>query len=105
MPSVENYHHLELSDGQIKLKRNSQYYFQIQSQIALKERMQSDFFIFLVAGNATVRLDFNENFWLDILHHFDWFRRHFFVPEFLTEELKGNLDRLCPENEIIAVKN
>ena len=28
-----------------------------------------------------------------------------FKPEFLTEELKRNLDRLCPDNEIIAVKN
>ena len=27
------------------------------------------------------------------------------TPEFLTEELKRNLDRLCPDNEIISVKN
>ena len=28
-----------------------------------------------------------------------------FKPEFLTGELKRNLDRLCPGNEIISVKN
>ena len=27
------------------------------------------------------------------------------MPEFLTEQLKRNLDRLCSENEIISVKN
>ena len=30
VPSIENYHHLELSDGQIKLKRNSEYCFQFK---------------------------------------------------------------------------
>ena len=105
VPSVENYHHLELSDGQIKLKRKSEYYFQIQGQMAVTERMYCDFFIFLFAGNATVQLDFDENFWLDMFHHFNWFWRNTIAPEFLTEELKRNLDRLCPENEIIAVKN
>ena len=105
VPSIENYHHLELSDGQIKLKRNSEYYFQIQGQMAVTQRMYGDFFIFSFAGNATVRLDFDEKFWLDMLHHFNWFWRNFIAPEFLTEELKRNLDRLCPENEIVAVKN
>ena len=33
------------------------------------------------------------------------FGETFIAPEFLTGELKRNLDRLCPENEIIAVKN
>ena len=104
MPSIENYHHLELSDSQIKLKRNSEYYFQIQGQVTVTERMYCDFFIFSFAGNKTVRLDFDENFWLDMLHHFDWFWRNFIAPEFLTEEWKRNLDRLCPENKIISVK-
>ena len=39
MPSIENCHHLELSDGQIKLKRNNEYYFQIQGQMAETEEM------------------------------------------------------------------
>ena len=37
VPCIENYHNLELSDGKIKLKRNSEYYFQIQDQIAVTE--------------------------------------------------------------------
>ena len=63
VPSVENYHHLELSDGQIKLKRNSEYHFQIQGHMAVIERMYCHFFIFSFAGNTTVQLDFDENFW------------------------------------------
>ena len=63
MSSVKNYQHLELSDGQIKLKRNSAYFFQMQGQMAVTERMCCDFFIFSFAGNATVRIDFDENFW------------------------------------------
>ena len=43
VPSVENYHQLELSDGQIKIKRNSKYYFKIQAQMALAERIYYDF--------------------------------------------------------------
>ena len=73
--------------------------------MAVTQRMYCDFFIFSFAGNATVRLDFDEKFWLDMLHHFNWFWQNFIAPEFLTEKLKRNLDRLCPENEIIAVKN
>ena len=38
-----------------------------------------------------------------MLHHFNWFWRNFIAPEFLTEKLKRNPDRLCPENEIIAL--
>ena len=40
-----------------------------------------------------------------MLHYCNWFWQNFIAPEFLTEELKTNLDRLCPENEVIAVKN
>ena len=40
-----------------------------------------------------------------MLHHLNWFWRNFIAPEFLTEESRRNIDRLCPENEIIAVKN
>ena len=71
VPSIENYQHLELSDGQIKLKRNSEYYFQIQGQMAVTERTHYDFFIFSFAGNAPVPLDFDEKFWLEMLHHFN----------------------------------
>ena len=73
VPSIENYHHLVISDGQIKLKRNSEYYFKIQGQKAVTERMHCVFYIFSFAGNTTVRLAFDENFWLDILKHFNWF--------------------------------
>ena len=105
MPSIENYHHLVISDGQIKLKRNSEYYFKIQGQKAVTERMHCVFYIFSFAGNLTVRLAFDENFWLDILNHFNWFWLNFIVPEFPTEQLKRNLDRLYSENQIISVKN
>ena len=48
VPSIENCHHLELSDGQIKLKRNSEYYFQIQGQMAVTGRMYGNFFCIFV---------------------------------------------------------
>ena len=105
VPSIEIYHHLELSDDQIKLKRNSEYYFQIQDQMVVTERMYWDFFIFSFSGSTTVRLDFDENFSLNILHHFNCFWWNFVAPELLTEELKRSLDRLCLDNENIAVNN
>ena len=40
-----------------------------------------------------------------VRHHFNWLRQNFIALEFLTEELKRNLDRFCPENDIIPVKN
>ena len=39
--------------------------------MAVTERMHYDFFIFLFAGNAPVPLDFDEKFWLEVLHHFN----------------------------------
>ena len=53
-----------------------------------------DYFVFSFPGNPTVQLDFDENFWQNVK-----------APEFLTGELKRNLDRVCPENEIIAIKS
>ena len=64
-----------------------------------------DYFVFSFPGNPTVQLDFDENFWLDLFHHFNWFWQNVKAPEFLTGELKRNLDRVCPENEIIAIKS
>ena len=60
--------------------------------MAVTERMYCDCFIFSFAGNAIVRLDFDEKFWLDMLRHFNWFWQNFVAPELLTEELKRNLD-------------
>ena len=54
VPFVKNCHHLERNDGQLKLKRNSEYYCQIQVQVAVTERIYFDFFLFLLAENGTV---------------------------------------------------
>ena len=56
VPSIENYHHLELSDGQIKLKRNSEY-FSVQGQMAVTERMYCDLFYVFVCwkSNSSIR--------------------------------------------------
>ena len=59
-PSSENYSHLEKNqNGECFLKRNSEYFFQIQGQMAISKVDYGDFFVFTSKGNFTV----GKNLW------------------------------------------
>ena len=58
VPAVENYHHLKLSDGPAKLKRNSEYYFQILVKMPVTDRMYCDFFYIFICWKCNISIRF-----------------------------------------------
>jgi hypothetical protein len=46
--SADNYKHIEIINNEFHLKENSPYYFQIQTQLLVTERMYCDFLFGLI---------------------------------------------------------
>ena len=103
-PSAENYKHLEIINEQPYLNKTSPYYFEIQGQLVVTGRQYCDFFVFSFRGHLNIRVEFNEQFWVELLDNLDWFFRNFVAPELLLGKMKKNLDSICDENDIIVVE-
>ena len=107
-PSEENYKHLEKHNGIVTLKHSSEYYFQIQGQMAVTEREYGDFFVFTFNGGYYLeRIVFNKNFWFEMLHELSLFWKSFILPELLLEKVpRKKRDELTMENtDVTLVSN
>ena len=62
-----------------------------------------DFFVFTFKGNITVKVDFDANYWEELLNNLDWFWRKFIAPELLTNKLKLNMARIVDDKHLAAV--
>ena len=100
-PTAENLSYLEKKDDKTTLKSNSDYYYQIQGQMAVTERNYTDFFVFTVHGYFLERVDFNSDFWANMLSKLEWFWIHCFAPEILTNNIKKQLE---DESTMLNVK-
>ena len=96
--------HLEIINEQPYLNKTSPYYFEIQGQLVVTGRQYCDFFVFSFRGHLNIRVEFNEQFWVELLDNLDWFFRNFVAPELLLGKMKKNLDSICDENDIIVVE-
>ncbi|XP_047130217.2 uncharacterized protein LOC124810062 [Hydra vulgaris] len=103
VPHPENYAHIEEANGIISLKKNSEYYFQIQGQLGVTQKKYCYFFIFSFHGNLTVRVPFDEEFWSYMIDNLNWFWRSQIAPELLDNEVEKNI-KLINEEDIIIVK-
>ena len=104
VPSAENYKHLEIINEQPYLKKTRPYYFQIQGQLAVTGRQYCYFFVFSFKGHLNIRVEFDEQFWVELLDNLDWFFCNFVAPELLLGKMKKNIDRICDENDIVVVE-
>ena len=91
VPSDTNYKHLEVVDGELCLKKSSEYYFQVQGQMAVIGVNYCDFFVFSFAGFALVRVEFDCFFWNILVESFVWFWKQYVGPEILTKQLKRKM--------------
>lgn len=68
--AFKDYSHLEEvdeMDGHLKLKKSSEYYYQVQGQMAISNRAYCDFYIFSKAAKPHLeRIYFDAAFWEDI---------------------------------------
>ena len=89
-PSADNLPYLHLVNGEPKLERNSNYYFQIQGQMGVTGKLYTDFVVFTYYGTLIRRINFDLEFWEEMLAKLEWFWMNCLCPELLTEEIKQN---------------
>ena len=95
IPSVNNYHHLEEIDGKIVLKHSSEYYFQVQGQMAITGLLYCDFFVFTLKGFLVTRVEFDEEFCNLIFDKLKWFWYKYVGPELLARKLESLFRKFC----------
>ena len=87
-PSSDNYVHLKQNEkGECFLSRNSEYYFQIQGQMAISKVEYGDFFVFTPKGNFTERIHFDKHFWKKLLLKLNEFWKQFVAPEIIFKNI------------------
>ena len=88
IPSADNLDYLVEINDKVSLKKNSNYYFQIQGQMAVTETAYTDFFVFTTHGNLLERTERDPSFWADLLMKLEWFWINCLAPEILTREIQ-----------------
>ena len=101
--SPQNYDHIEVVDDTLSLKRSSPYFSQFQGQIGITNCLTCDFFVFTFKGNITVKVDFDNKYWEELLDNLNWFWRKFNSPELLINKLKLNMVRIIDDKHFVAV--
>ena len=104
-PSCENYKHIQETNGEVTLKRSSEYFYQIQGQLGVTGRSYCDFFVFTFEGYALIRIDFDLPFWCDMLLKLELFWGKFIATELLTEDIKKNMNKICSESELVLLSS
>ena len=80
--------YLELNhDGEPQLKRNHEYYFQIQTQLGVTARTYCDFFVYTSHGYFLERINFDKRFWDEILDVLVKFWKKVIGPELLNRNI------------------
>lgn len=76
--------------GQVKLKTNHNYYYQVQGQMAITGRKWCDFVVWTCSGTASIqRVWFDQELWVDMLSKLSTF----YVDAFLPELFSGRVSR------------
>ncbi|XP_066924721.1 uncharacterized protein [Clytia hemisphaerica] len=86
-PTSSNYKHLKSINGKDILNISSEYYCQIQGQMALTKRSYTDFFVLTLKGYHCSRIYFDKDFWDSVLKNLDEFWRTYMVPELLFKNV------------------
>ena len=77
-----------IKNGQVVLKRNSNYYYQVQGQMAITKRKFCDFFVWTLTGSTIERIHFDSAFWDSTLKTLTSFYLRYIVPELFSERVK-----------------
>lgn len=78
----------KIADGQLKLKENHSYYFQIQGQLAVGQYNWCDFFIWTLKGTHRERIEYNHKFWNDNVQILNEFYIKAMIPEMFSNRVK-----------------
>ena len=78
----------KIVNGNLKLKENHSYFYQIQGQLAISQFQWCDFFIWTLKGTHVERIQFNPKFWQDALLNLNQFYVKAVIPELFTTRVK-----------------
>ena len=92
IPSADNLTYLQMVDRTTILKRNSDYFYQVQGQMAVTELSFSDFFVFTIHGHFTERIKFDKDFWSSMFLKLEWFWVNCLAPEILIRKILHQLE-------------
>ena len=85
---------LHRSDDEVVLKRNHDYFIQVQGQMAVCEEEYSDFVCWTTKGLHVERIEYSPSIFVQIKPSLDLFFKNTVLPELLTHALKdGNTDK------------
>ena len=93
IPTAENLSYLKIREGETKLQKNSDYYFQVQGQMGVTGKKYTDFFVLKFKGWHKERIYFDPKFLSDVLKTLAWFWYKYVGPELITHELKNHLEK------------
>ena len=74
-------------NGQYTLKTETQWYYQIQGELATTGCKVADLIIYTNKGILVIEVEFDEAFWKAILQKLTAFNKTFVIPELLTKRL------------------
>ncbi|XP_065679565.1 uncharacterized protein LOC124814931 [Hydra vulgaris] len=104
IPSTDNYKHIKMNKNQeIMLRKKSEYYYQVQGQMAITNKIYCYFFVFTFEGSITIKVNFDELFWDNICKKLCLFWRKLVAPEILSGSLKKKYELIHSEKNLIKI--
>ena len=67
-------------NGNLSLKKNHNYYFQVQGQLAITHANWCDFCVYTPHGFSIERITFDKSFWKSVVHKLDEFYFKYIIP-------------------------
>ncbi|XP_070202256.1 uncharacterized protein [Littorina saxatilis] len=81
----------QLIDGQVRLKENHNYFFQVQGQMGVSGKLWCDFVIWTLKGMSVERIPFQPDVWVTMKSQLKSFYVNAVVPELFTNRVKRGL--------------
>lgn len=81
----------QLIDGQVRLKENHNYFFQVQGQMGVSGKMWCDFVIWTLKGMSVERITFRPAVWVTMKNQLKSFYVNAVVPEVFSKRVKRGL--------------
>lgn len=87
----------EVEDGVLRLKKNHNYYYQIQGQLHIASRSVCYFLVWSPLGSHMERIEYDPEFWEDIEEILEAFYRNCLLPEIVDPRAPRGLPVREPE--------
>ncbi|KAK3913088.1 Siroheme synthase [Frankliniella fusca] len=81
-------------NGEYQLKKDHEYYYQVQQSLGILKIKQADFVVFSKHGKIVARVNFDEGVYQKIVSKVTAFQREYLIPEYFEKRAPRNLKPL-----------